>query len=306
MTELLDAGRRKLLEGDWDLGVVVTDLPLKVGGRPVSRHLSPTHGLAVLSLPALGALHLRQRLRRALLELIGELTGGRRATWEDNVLRELTTDTARRPGGLASSTRRPCREPPSPAARDGSCEPAVAPRRTPLRSPRGGARRRGLQCRHLRRLAARRLHRLVAAPDHLRRLDRGHGGRDHRSTWPLGARARPARPRPGRPLQRDDDSDRRDRDRLPLSGAVRADPRRCRTPDRAGRVCVGARPSGDDHRLSGAGVVQPSFATVAGGLGAGLESREVVREAAYTSSVGDETALADGGTRAGLSREEDR
>ena len=36
LTEILAAGRRKLLEGDWDLGVVVTDLPLKVGGRPVS------------------------------------------------------------------------------------------------------------------------------------------------------------------------------------------------------------------------------------------------------------------------------
>ena len=101
MTEVLDAGRRKSLEGDWDLGVIVTDLPLKVGGRPVSRHLSPTHGLAVLSLPALGPLHLRQRLRRALVELIGELTGGRSGdAWEDSVLRELTTDTARRPGGL--------------------------------------------------------------------------------------------------------------------------------------------------------------------------------------------------------------
>jgi hypothetical protein len=101
LTEIFAAGRRKLLEGDWDLGVVVTDLPLKVGGRPVSRHLSPTHGLAVLSLPALGALHLRQRLRRALVELIGELSGpGADDDWEENVLRELTSDTKHRPRGL--------------------------------------------------------------------------------------------------------------------------------------------------------------------------------------------------------------
>jgi hypothetical protein len=101
LTEILAAGRRKLLDGGWDLGVVVTDLPLKVGGRPVSRHLSPSHGLAVLSLPALGALHLRRRLRRALVELIGELSGrGADDDWEENVLRELTTDTKHRPGGL--------------------------------------------------------------------------------------------------------------------------------------------------------------------------------------------------------------
>jgi uncharacterized membrane protein len=101
LTEIFVAGRRRLLESDWDLGVVVTDLPLKVGGRPVSRHLSPTHGLAVLSLPALGALHLRQRLRRALVELIGELTGPEASDeWEDSVLRELATDTGHRPSLL--------------------------------------------------------------------------------------------------------------------------------------------------------------------------------------------------------------
>ena len=101
LTEIFAAARRKLLEGDWDLGVVVTDLPLKVGGRPVSRHLSPTHGLAVLSLPALGALHLRQRLRRALVELIGQLSGGGAdGDWEESVLRELTTNTKHRPGRL--------------------------------------------------------------------------------------------------------------------------------------------------------------------------------------------------------------
>jgi hypothetical protein len=65
-TEIIDAARRKLLDANWDLGVVVTDLPLRVGRRPVARQVSPTHGIAVVSLPALGALHLAPRLRRTL------------------------------------------------------------------------------------------------------------------------------------------------------------------------------------------------------------------------------------------------
>jgi hypothetical protein len=112
-TEILEAARRKLLEANWDLAVVVTDLPLRVGRRPVSRQVSPTHGIAVVSLPALGALHLAPRLRRALLELVGELVGdGDRQgsgtgllarlqrEWRRRVLQELATDTADRRGVL--------------------------------------------------------------------------------------------------------------------------------------------------------------------------------------------------------------
>jgi hypothetical protein len=112
LTEIFDAARRKLLDSRWDIGIVVTDLPLRVGGRPVSRHVSPTHGIAIVSLPALGAVKLRHRLRRTLLELVGELvrwpgTGpdedGRRGfgrRWERGVLDELATATPARPGGL--------------------------------------------------------------------------------------------------------------------------------------------------------------------------------------------------------------
>ena len=97
-TEILDAARRRLLDGDWDLGLVVTDLPLRIGRRPVSRHVSPTHGVAVVSLPALGAINLRPRLRRTLRELVGELVGDRES--DNGVLRELASDTRARPAGL--------------------------------------------------------------------------------------------------------------------------------------------------------------------------------------------------------------
>jgi hypothetical protein len=75
-TELFDAARTRLLEQDWDLGVVVTDLPLRLAGRTLSRHASATHGIGIVSLPALGPLHLRPRLRRALLDLVEDLVGG--------------------------------------------------------------------------------------------------------------------------------------------------------------------------------------------------------------------------------------
>ena len=129
-TEILDAARRKLLDEDWDLAIVVTDLPLRVGRGPISQQVSPTHGIAVVSLPALGTLHLTHRLRRTFVELVGELVGDGRGQWNGDgafarlkrrwgrsVLQELATETADRPGSLRFLFRTggSC-EPPSPPA----------------------------------------------------------------------------------------------------------------------------------------------------------------------------------------------
>ncbi len=73
--EIVGAARRLLLRHAWDLVVVLTDLPLAVARRPVVAHASPMHGVAVLSVPALGSLAVRRRLRDSVLRLIGALLG---------------------------------------------------------------------------------------------------------------------------------------------------------------------------------------------------------------------------------------
>ena len=74
-SEIVGAARQLLLARAWDLVVVLTDLPLTVVRRPVVAHASPMHGVAVLSVPALGTLAVRRRLRDAVLRLIGALLG---------------------------------------------------------------------------------------------------------------------------------------------------------------------------------------------------------------------------------------
>jgi hypothetical protein len=95
VTDIFEDARRHLLGSRWHLAVVVTDLPLRDDGRLVSRRASPTHGVAVVSLPALGPLHVRPRLRRALAELVDELLG-RVDRQADDVLRELTAKNRER------------------------------------------------------------------------------------------------------------------------------------------------------------------------------------------------------------------
>ncbi|HEX2551329.1 MAG TPA: hypothetical protein VHK64_07015 [Nocardioidaceae bacterium] len=88
--EIVGAARQLLLARAWDLVVVLTDLPLTVVRRPVVAHASPMHGVAVLSVPALGTLAVRRRLRDAVLRLIGALLGEARDVGTDG-----RTDAAR-------------------------------------------------------------------------------------------------------------------------------------------------------------------------------------------------------------------
>ncbi|MEU7698086.1 hypothetical protein [Streptomyces sp. NPDC039028] len=60
---------------DWDIIVALTDLPLHSHGRRLVGDLSHEHGLALLSLPSLGALRLQTRARRAVEEAVLGLAG---------------------------------------------------------------------------------------------------------------------------------------------------------------------------------------------------------------------------------------
>ncbi len=74
-TEVIDAAHERMLREDWHLGVVLTDLPLRIGRRPVVADASATHGVAVVSLPALGAVQMRRRARDAVVRLVDGLVG---------------------------------------------------------------------------------------------------------------------------------------------------------------------------------------------------------------------------------------
>ncbi|MEA2142388.1 MAG: hypothetical protein QOI64_818 [Solirubrobacteraceae bacterium] len=86
----------------------LTDVPLRIGRRPIVADASAMHGVAVLSLPALGAVQLRRRARDAVVRLVdglmseslelGRAPGGRRSR-VGRRLRELAASTRTvRPG----------------------------------------------------------------------------------------------------------------------------------------------------------------------------------------------------------------
>jgi hypothetical protein len=75
LTQLVSAARHLLLDADWDLAVAITELPLRLAHRTLLSHTSRTHGVALVSLPALGVLRLRRRLYDVVADAVGTLVG---------------------------------------------------------------------------------------------------------------------------------------------------------------------------------------------------------------------------------------
>jgi hypothetical protein len=65
--DLVQLARRRMLEESWDLVVVLTARPLRVGRRPVTAEASASLGVGVISIPALGAIGLSRRLLDAVV-----------------------------------------------------------------------------------------------------------------------------------------------------------------------------------------------------------------------------------------------
>ena len=106
--EIVAAARVRLLREHWDLAICLTDLPLETERRPVVAHASPVHGVALLSLPALGAVGLRRRALQTTLGLVRALLGTGAAAEGEEVgrrLRELASEPADSVEGIRFTAR---------------------------------------------------------------------------------------------------------------------------------------------------------------------------------------------------------
>ncbi|HET6172983.1 MAG TPA: hypothetical protein VFD90_10280 [Gaiellales bacterium] len=99
LTELVEVTRQRMLAEGWDLALLVTDVPFRLARRPLLSHASPTHGVALVLLPAVGVVARLRRLRDAAADAVGMLIGdpprdreGRRGPHVQRRLRELATD----------------------------------------------------------------------------------------------------------------------------------------------------------------------------------------------------------------------
>jgi hypothetical protein len=73
VTHMVEVVGSRMPELGWDLGICLTDLPRRAGRQPVVAELSPSHRIALVSLPAFGTLRLYPRVREAVLGLVAHL-----------------------------------------------------------------------------------------------------------------------------------------------------------------------------------------------------------------------------------------
>jgi hypothetical protein len=75
--ELKETAREQMREHGWAIAVVLTDLPLLSGRRPVTAHASAQRRVAVVSVPALGPVRLEERVVRAIVNSVDGVLGER-------------------------------------------------------------------------------------------------------------------------------------------------------------------------------------------------------------------------------------
>lgn len=76
---MLHQGAALRAQHGWDVVVLVTDLPRRADTQPLVSDYGSEHGVGLISLPALGAVRLRRRLRRAVVDLLADGLLGPRA-----------------------------------------------------------------------------------------------------------------------------------------------------------------------------------------------------------------------------------
>src|SRR3954449_11270339 len=77
---MIDRARERMQREGWHLAICLTDLPLRNGRRPVIADTSASHGVAIMSLPALGAARLGRRALETILQLLDGLMAERLVT----------------------------------------------------------------------------------------------------------------------------------------------------------------------------------------------------------------------------------
>jgi hypothetical protein len=74
--DLVQLTRERMLDEGWQFAICLTDVPLRVGRRPVTAYASASLGVGVVSVPAFGAVRLEDRVRQAVLRLLEGLVSG--------------------------------------------------------------------------------------------------------------------------------------------------------------------------------------------------------------------------------------